>query len=79
MMRTYESERVALRRIRGHRNRRAAWRHVIRVRRARVRLLGLAGLCFNLFCFAMVGEMSLLLGIVAAVAILSPDHIWRCL
>ena len=58
-MRMYESERTAL--------------HAIRVRRARVRLLGALGVAVNLACYALVKEMSLLIGIVALVAILSPD------
>lgn len=77
--RGFEAESVALRRIRQHRNRRAAWRHAIRVRRARVRLCGLFFLAVCAATFAAFGEVSLSFLLFGVVALAAPDFITRVL
>lgn len=73
MMREFESESVALRRIRSHRHRRAAWRHMIRVRRRRVRLCGVFFLLMDLLFYITIHEVSLLFLIMGVVALMTPD------
>lgn len=75
--RAFEAESLALRRIRSHRHRRAAWRHAIRVRRARVRLCGLGFLAVCAVTFAAFGEVSLLALVFGAVALAAPDLVTR--
>lgn len=79
MSRAFEAESVALRRIRQHRNRRATWRHMIRARRARVRLCGLFFLAVCAVTFAAFGEVSLLALVFGVVALAAPDFITRVL
>lgn len=75
-MTKYQSEeRVALKTIRSHRNRRRSWRHMIAVRRAKIRLCGLFLILMDIVLYVSIREISLLFLIAGTVALIAPDWV----